>query len=49
MPFVVDKSKSKKGLQYQRKLAYLTQVQWDISDLLFVLNMNILIKSSKIS
>ena len=37
MPFVIDKFKSKKTeLQYQKNSPYLTEVQWDISDLLFV-------------
>ena len=34
MPFVMEKSKSKKGLQYLKELPYSTEVQWDISDLL---------------
>ena len=36
MPLVMDKSKSEKELQYQKTLLYLTEDQWDISDLLFV-------------
>ena len=40
MSFVMDKLKSRKGagLQYQRNLPYLTEVQLDISDLPFVRN-----------
>ena len=38
MPLVMDKSKSKKGLQYLMNKPYLTGVQWDISDLQFVQN-----------
>ena len=38
MSFVMDKSMSKKGLQYLGNLPYLTEVQWDISDLPFVQN-----------
>ena len=38
IPFVFDKSKPNKGAQYQRNLSYLTEVQWDISDLPFVRN-----------
>ena len=38
MPFVMDKSKSKKGLQYLKDSPYSTEVQWDISDLQFVQN-----------
>ena len=34
MPFVIDKSKSKKGAS----VSYLTEVQWDISDFTFVRN-----------
>ena len=33
MPFVIDKFKSKTELQYQKNSPYLTEVQWDISDL----------------
>ena len=36
MPFVMDKPKSKKGLQYLKDSPYSTEVQWDISDLPFV-------------
>ena len=36
MPSVMDKSK--KGLQYQLNLPYLTEVRWDISELPFVRN-----------
>ena len=36
MPFVMDKSKSKKGLQYLKNSVYSTEVQWDITDLPFV-------------
>ena len=38
MPFVIDKFKSKNGAQYQKNSPYLTEVQWDISDLPFVQN-----------
>ena len=38
MPFVMDKSKSKKGLQYLKDSPYSTEVQRDISDLPFVQN-----------
>ena len=38
MPLVMDKSKSKKGLQYLKDSPYSTEVQWDISDLPFVQN-----------
>ena len=38
MPFVMDKSKSKKGLQYLKELPCSTEVQWDISDSPFVQN-----------
>ena len=38
MAFVMNKPKSKKGLQYQKNLPYLTEVQWAISDLSFVRN-----------
>ena len=34
----MDKSKSKTGLQYQKNLPYITEVQWDISDLPFLQN-----------
>ena len=36
MPFVMDKSKSKKEAAVSEKSPYLTEVQWDISDLPFV-------------
>ena len=36
MPLVIDKFKSKTERQYQKNLPYLTEVQWDISDLPFV-------------
>ena len=38
MSFVMDKSKSKKGLQYLNDSPYSTEVQLDISDLPFVQN-----------
>ena len=38
MLFVLDKSTEKMGLQYQRNLHYLTEVQWDISDLPYIRN-----------
>ena len=38
MPFAMEKSKSKRWLQYQRSLPYSTEVQWVISDLPFVQN-----------
>ena len=39
MPFVMDKFKSKKELQYQKNSPDLTEVQYDISDILsFVQN-----------
>ena len=40
MPFVIDKFKSKNGAseEYQKNSPYLTEVQWDISDLPFVQN-----------
>ena len=38
MPFVIDKFKSNNGVQYQKNLPYLTEVQWYISDLPFVQN-----------
>ena len=42
MPFVMDRSKSKKGLQYGlqylKDSAYSTEFQWDISDISFVQN-----------
>ena len=41
MPFVMGKSKSKKGASVLRDLkdsSYSTEVQWDISDLPFVQN-----------
>ena len=38
MPFVIEKSKFKMGLQYLRTLPYSTEVQWEISDLPFVQN-----------
>ena len=44
MPFVMDKSKSEKGLQYKRSLPYITEVKWDISVLPFVRNTIINIK-----
>ena len=44
MPFVIDKFNPKTELQYQKNLPYLTEVQWDISDLPFVQNKG---KSSK--
>ena len=36
MLFVMDKSKPKRGLQYQMNLLYLSGVHWDKSDLQFV-------------
>ena len=33
MSFVMDKTKSKKGLQYLNDSPYSTEVQWNISDL----------------
>ena len=42
--FVMDKSKSEKGLQYKRILPYFTEVKWDISVLPFVRNTIINIK-----
>ena len=44
MPFVMDKSKSEKGLQYKRILPYFTEVKWDKSVLPFVRNTTINIK-----
>ena len=38
MPFDMGKSKSKKGIQYRTNSPYLTEVQWDRSDLSFVHN-----------
>ena len=38
MPCVMDKSKSKKGLQYLKDSPYLTEVLWDNTDLPFVQN-----------
>ena len=38
MPIVMDSPSPKRGLQYLRSLTYLTDVQWDISDLPFVQN-----------
>ena len=32
MPFIIDKSKSKKGIQYLKDSPYSTESQWDISD-----------------
>ena len=36
MPFVINKSRSKKGLRYLKDSPYSIEVQWDISDLPFV-------------
>ena len=36
MPFVMDKSKSKKEDSVSEELAYLTEIHWYISDLLIV-------------
>ena len=36
MPLFGDKSKHKKGPQYQNNLLYLTEVLWNITNLLFV-------------
>ena len=38
MPFVMDKSKSKNGLLYQKNSFYLIEVQLDIADLPYVQN-----------
>ena len=38
MVFVMDKSKSLRGLLDPRFLSYVTEAQWDISDLPFVRN-----------
>ena len=38
MPFVMDKSNSKKGFQYLKDSPYSIDVQWDLSDLPFVQN-----------
>ena len=38
MPFVIDKFNPKTELQYHKNLPYLSEVQWDISDLPFVQN-----------
>ena len=38
MPFVMDKSKSKKGLQFLKDSSFSTKVQCDTSDLPFVQN-----------
>ena len=38
MAFVMDKPKFKMGIQYPKNLPFLTEVQWDISDLPFVQN-----------
>ena len=38
MPFVIDKFKSKIGASVSKNLPYLTEVQWDLSDLPFVQN-----------
>ena len=46
MPFVKDKSKSKKGLQYLKDSFYSTEVQLDMSDLPFVQNKDYLYKAS---
>ena len=36
MPFVIDKLKSENGASVSEDSPYLTEVQWDISDLPFV-------------
>ena len=38
MPFEIDKFKSKNRASVLEVFAFLTEVQWDISDLLFVKN-----------
>ena len=38
MPLVIDNVKSKSGASVSEELPYLTEVQWDISDLPFVQN-----------
>ena len=38
VPFVKDKSKSKNGTSVSEEFAYITEVQWGISDLPFVQN-----------
>ena len=38
MPFVMPSPSPKTGLQYQMSSPYLTEAQWDISDLPFVQN-----------
>ena len=38
IPFVMDKSKTKKGASASKEFALLTEVQWDTSDLLFARN-----------
>ena len=35
MPFIIDKFKSKNGASVSEEFAFLTEVQWDISDLPF--------------
>ena len=46
MPFVMDKSKYKKELEYLKDSPYSTAVQWDISDLPFVQNKDYQYKAS---
>ena len=36
MPLVIDKSESKKGLQYLKDSPYSIEVQWEIADIPFV-------------
>ena len=46
MPFVKDKSKSKKGLQYLKDSPYSTEVQWVISDFNSYLNSSMKLSDS---
>ena len=38
MPFNIESSSPKTELQYQKNSPYLSEVQWDISDVPFVQN-----------
>ena len=51
MPFVIDKFKSKNGASVSEEFAfsYLTEVQWDISDLPFVQNKDYQYKASHLN
>ena len=40
MPFVMVRSKSKQGASVPKESLYVTEVQWDISDLPLVENLN---------